>query len=165
MIFLLYVFCCNIMQTTVEGAENNIKLTKEEKAAVDAGKITPREAAEKRAVDAIAAKRKAVFEEKKKKKALEGAENKGLLTQEEKDNIKNMCKESYSSEDKQNNCIDNERFSTIKKKKAKQEAQQLKDDMGISSPGGKCPKITSFYTLFSKAYCVADNIRKGAQNV
>ena len=110
MIFLLFVFSCNIMHTTVEGAES-------------------------------------------------------ILTQEEKDNIENMCKESYLSKDKREQCQEEERHSEIKKKKEKQEAQQLKDDMGISAPGGDCPKITSFYTLFAKAYCVADNIRKGAQNV
>ena len=35
MIFLLYVFCCNIMQTTVEGAENKGVLTQEEKDNID----------------------------------------------------------------------------------------------------------------------------------
>ena len=113
MIFLLYVFCCNIMHTTVEGAENYVKLTKEEK-----------------------------------------------------DDIDTMCKDAhYKQEIEINKCIGKRRESAQNKKIAKKEAQQLKDDMGISSPGGKCPKITSFYTLFAKAHCVANNIRKGAQNV
>ena len=156
MIFLLYVFCCNIMQTIVEGAENNIKLTKEEKAAVDAGKITPREAAEKRAVDAIEAKRKAAFEEKKKKKALEEE-----LSEGEKDCNKYHEEKSPGWSD----CMIAAKREARAKKEAKKEAQKLKDDIGISSPGGECPKITSFYTLFEKAYCVANNIRKGAQNI
>lgn len=74
MIFLLYVFCCNIMHSTIEGAENKVTLTKEDED--DVG------------------------------------------------------------------------------------------DIGVSVPSGDdCPKITSFYTLFAKAYCISDKIRKGAQDV
>ena len=112
MIFLLYVFCCNIMHTTVEGAES-------------------------------------------------------ILTEEDIKILTDDCHIIHDVEDAKDRrkCISKAKAKKINEKRAKQEAQQMKDDMGISSPGGECPEITSFYTLFAKAHCVADNIRKGAQNV
>ena len=111
LIFLLFVFCCNVMHTTVEGAENKV-----------------------------------------------------TLTQEEKNTVDELCEESYVSKDKQQECIGEERRLKLKKKIAMNEVNKLKDDMGVGVPY-KCPEVTSFYTLFAKAYCLADNIRNGAQNI
>lgn len=117
MIFLLYVFCCNIMHSTIEGAENKVKLTKEEK-----------------------------------------------------DEVEAICEESYGySQEEKGKCIVKERKLKLKNKIAEQESQKFKDDVGdigVSVPSGDdCPKITSFYNLFAKAYCISDKIRKGAQDV
>lgn len=111
LIFLLFVFCCNVMHTTIEGAENKLK-----------------------------------------------------LTQEEKNTIDELCKESYVSKEEQEKCIGEERRHKLKKKNMENEANKLKDDMGVGVPY-KCPEVTSIYTLFAKAYCLADNIRNGAQNI
>ena len=112
LIFLLFVFCCNVMHTTVEGAENKV-----------------------------------------------------TLTQEEKNTVHELCKESYVSKEEQEKCIGEERRLKLKNKIAMNEANKLKDDMGVGVPKYNCPEVTSFYTLFAKAYCLADNIRNGAQNI
>ena len=112
LIFLLFVFCCNVMNTTIEGAENKLKLTQEEKNTVD-----------------------------------------------------ELCKESYVSKEEQEKCIGEERRLKLKNKIVTNEANKLKDDMGVGVPKYNCPEVTSFYTLFAKAYCLADNIRNGAQNI
>jgi len=112
LIFLLFVFCCNVMHTTVEGAENKV-----------------------------------------------------TLTQEEKNTVDELCKESYVSKEEQEKCIGEERRLKLKNKIAMNEANKLKDDMGVGVPKYNCPEVTSFYTLFAKAYCLADNIRNGAQNI
>ena len=57
------------------------------------------------------------------------------------------------------------RVDASNKKRADKEAQQMKDDLNISAPGGECPKVSSFYNLFAKAYCIAIKIRQGAQDV
>ena len=112
LIFLLFVFCCNVMHTTVEGAENKV-----------------------------------------------------TLTQEEKNTVDELCKESYVSKEEQEKCIGEERRLKLKNKIAMNEANKLKDAMGVGVPKYNCPEVTSFYTLFAKAYCLADNIRNGAQNI
>jgi len=112
LIFLLFVFCCNVMHTTVEGAENKV-----------------------------------------------------TLTQEEKNTVDELCKESYVSKEEQEKCIGEERRLKLKNKIVTNEANKLKDDMGVGVPKYNCPEVTSFYTLFAKAYCLADNIRNGAQNI
>jgi len=112
LIFLLFVFCCNVMNTTIEGAENKLKLTQEEKNTVD-----------------------------------------------------ELCKESYVSKEEQEKCIGEERRLKLKTKILTNEANKLKDDMGVGVPKYNCPEVTSIYTLFAKAYCLADNIRNGAQNI
>lgn len=113
MIFLLFVFSCNIMNSNIEGAENYVKLTKEEK-----------------------------------------------------DDIDKMCKDAhYKQEIEINKCIGKRRERAQNKKIADKEAQQMKDDLNISAPGGECPKVSSFYNLFAKAYCIAINIRRGAQDI
>ena len=112
LIFLLFVFCCNVMHTTVEGAENKV-----------------------------------------------------TLTQEEKNTVDELCKESYVSKEEQEKCIGEERRLKLKNKIAMNEANKLKDDMGVGVPKYNCPEVTSFYTLFAKAYCLADNIRNGAHNI
>ena len=57
------------------------------------------------------------------------------------------------------------RVDASNKKRAAEETQQMKDDLNISAPGGECPKVSSFYNLFAKAYCIAINIRRGAQDI
>tara|TARA_B110000008_G_scaffold275746_1_gene313774 strand:- start:27 stop:332 length:306 start_codon:yes stop_codon:yes gene_type:complete len=97
---------------------------------------------------------------------VEGAENKVKLTKEEKDEVEAICEESYGySQEEKGKCIGEERRLKLKNKIIMNEANKLKDDMGVGVPKYNCPEVTSFYTLFAKAYCLADNIRNGAQNI
>jgi hypothetical protein len=112
LIFLLFVFSCNIMNSTVEGAEN-------------------------------------------------------LLTDEDKKIITDDCNEIYGEKEstRRDDCIIDGKEKKINLIRSKNEAKKLKDELGISAPKYKCPKVTSFYNLFAKANCLANNIRNGAQNI
>jgi hypothetical protein len=96
---------------------------------------------------------------------VEGAEN--LLTDEDKKIITDDCNEIYGEKEsaRRENCIWDGKEKKINLNRAKNDANEMKDELGISSPKYKCPEVTSFYNLFAKANCIANNIRNGIQNV
>jgi len=89
--------------------------------------------------------------------SIEGMEEEEELSEGEKDCNKKHEEKSTSW----NDCMD----AVENKEKAAEETQQMKDDLNISAPGDECPKVSSFYNLFAKAYCIAIKIRQGAQDV
>jgi len=98
----------------------------------------------------------------------EGIENEDELTTEELEKIDKRCEYAYDPEYERKEirkCKSSGRIKKIQKKEAAREAKKVKDDLGISGPTFVCPEITSFYTLFVKAYCIANNIRSGVQNI
>ena len=96
---------------------------------------------------------------------VEGVKN--LLTGEEIKIITDECNFIHDIEDRKDfrKCVSRMKSDKIKINKLAAESKLLQDDLGFSGPTWVCPEVTSFYNLFAKAYCISDNIRKGAQNI
>tara|TARA_B100000795_G_scaffold26710_1_gene17718 strand:- start:4306 stop:4689 length:384 start_codon:yes stop_codon:yes gene_type:complete len=98
----------------------------------------------------------------------EGNENQDALTIEEIEKINNRCAIAYDPEyeiKEMRKCRSDGKIEKLRKKEAAREANKIKDDLGISGPTFVCPEVTSLYNLFAKAYCIANNIRSGVQNI